>query len=138
MFDKAIKSGVNTECLELEDEIAPSNKKLSRKNILKIINKKKSDKNVKVLIRINGIREKVGLKDIITILNNKIQAYWTFVPKINSSEEINILDSLFKEKKLNTKFHATIETNLGLERANDIAVTTYRLESFFWNSRHVS
>ena len=41
MFDKAVNSGVDIICLELEDGIAPSDKSLARQNALKIINKKR-------------------------------------------------------------------------------------------------
>ena len=57
MFDKAVKSGVDIVCLELEDGIAPSDKLFARQNALKIINKKKDYNNIEVLIRINSIRE---------------------------------------------------------------------------------
>ena len=42
MYDKAINSGVDIVCLELEDGIAPTDKVSARKNALEIINKKKT------------------------------------------------------------------------------------------------
>ena len=138
MFDKAIKSGVDIVCLELEDGIAPSDKSLARQNALKIINKKKSYNNIEVLIRINSVREIFGLLDITAILNNKTQPDGLLVPKIKSPEELKILDDLFTEKKLNTKFHAIIETNSGLEKANEIAASTDRLEALFFGAVDMS
>ncbi len=138
MFDKAVKSGVDIVCLELEDGIAPSDKSFARQNALKIINKKKDYNNVEVLIRINSIRETFGLLDITAILNNKTQPDGLLVPKIKSPEELKILDNLFTEKKLNTKFHAIIETNSGLEKANEIATSTDRLEALFFGAVDMS
>ena len=138
MFEKAIKSGVDIICLELEDGIAPSDKSLARQNALKIINKKKCSNNVEVLIRINNIRENFGLLDITAILENKAQPDGILVPKIKSPEELKILDNLFTEKKLDTKFHAIIETNLGLEKANEIAASTNRLEALFFGAVDMS
>ena len=138
MFDKAVKSGVDIVCLELEDGIAPSDKSLARQNALKIINKKRVFNNIEVLIRINSIREIFGLLDITAILNNKIQPDGLLVPKIKSPEELKILDNLFTEKKLNTKFHAIIETNSGLEKANEIAASTNRLEALFFGAVDMS
>ena len=138
MFDKAVKSGVDIVCLELEDGIAPSDKLFARQNALKIINKKKDYNNIEVLIRINSIREIFGILDITAILNNKTQPDGLLVPKINSPEELKILDNLFTEKKLNTKFHAIIETNLGLEKANEIAASTDRLEALFFGAVDMS
>ena len=138
MFDKAVKSGVDIVCLELEDGIAPSDKLFARQNALKIINKKKDYNNIEVLIRINSIREIFGILDITAILNNKTQPDGLLVPKIKSPEELKILDNLFTEKKLNTKFHAIIETNLGLEKANEIAASTDRLEALFFGAVDMS
>ena len=138
MFDKAVKSGVDIVCLELEDGIAPSDKSIARQNALKIINKKKGYNNIEVLIRINSIREIFGLLDITAILNNKTQPDGLLVPKIKSPEELKILDNLFTEKKLNTKFHAIIETNSGLEKANEIAASTNRLEALFFGAVDMS
>ena len=138
MFDKAVKSGVDIVCLELEDGIAPSDKPIARQNALKIINKKKDYNNIEVLIRINSIREIFGILDITAILNNKTQPDGLLVPKIKSPEELKILDNLFTEKKLNTKFHAIIETNSGLEKANEIAASTDRLEALFFGAVDMS
>jgi citrate lyase beta subunit len=138
MFDKAVKSGVDIVCLELEDGIAPADKSIARENALKIINKKKGYNNIEVLIRINSIREIFGLLDITAILNNKTQPDGLLVPKIKSPEELKILDNLFTEKKLNTKFHAIIETNSGLEKANEIATSTNRLEALFFGAVDMS
>ena len=138
MFDKAVKSGVDIVCLELEDGIAPSDKLFARQNALKIINKKKDYNNIEVLIRINSIREIFGILDITAILNNKTQPDGLLVPKIKSPEELKILDNLFTEKKLNTKFHAIIETNSGLEKANEIAESTDRLEALFFGAVDMS
>ena len=138
MFDKAVKSGVDIICLELEDGIAPSDKSIARQNALNIINKKKGYNNIEVLIRINSIREIFGLLDITAILNNKTQPDGLLVPKIKSPEELKILDNLFTEKKLNTKFHAIIETNSGLEKANEIAASTNRLEALFFGAVDMS
>ena len=138
MFDKAVKSGVDIICLELEDGIAPSDKSLARQNALKIINTKIIPKNIEVLIRINSIREVFGLLDVTAILNNKVQPDGLLVPKIKSPEELKILDCLFTEKKLKTKFHAIIETNEGLEKAREIASCSDRLEALFFGAVDMS
>ena len=95
MYDKAIKSGADIICLELEDGIAPSDKSVARHNVIEIINKKKRSTNVEVLIRINSIRESFGLLDIAAILHNKIQPDGLLVPKIKSPEELKILDNFY-------------------------------------------
>ena len=138
MFSKAINSGVDIVCLELEDGIAPADKNLAREKALNIINTQKFNHKVEVLIRVNSIRESCGLLDIAALLNSKNQPDGLLVPKIKSPEELIILDNLFSEKKLNTKLHAIIETNLGLEKANDIAASSDRIESLFFGAVDMS
>ena len=138
MFTKAINSGVDIVCLELEDGIAPSDKNSAREKALDIINTKKFNDKVEILIRVNSIRESYGLLDIVALLNNKKQPDGLLVPKIKSPEELIILDNLFSEKKLNTKLHAIIETNQGLEKAFDIAACSNRIESLFFGAVDMS
>ena len=138
MFSKAINSGVDIVCLELEDGIAPTDKNLAREKALNIINTQKFNHKVEVLIRVNSIRESCGLLDIAALLDSKNQPDGLLVPKIKSPEELIILDNLFSEKKLNTKLHAIIETNLGLEKANDIAASSDRIESLFFGAVDMS
>ncbi len=138
MFGKAISSGVDIVCLELEDGIAPSDKTLARERALDIINTQKYNDNVEVLIRVNSIRESCGLLDITAILNSKIQPDGLLIPKVKSPEELIILDNLFTERKLNTRFHAIIETNLGLEKAFDIAACSKRIEALFFGAVDMS
>ncbi len=138
MFSKAIKTGVDIVCLELEDGVAPSEKNNARLQALKTIEKEKSPEDVEVLIRINSIRESYGFLDVKALLENKIQPDGIMIPKVKSPEEIIILDNLFTEKKLNTKFHVIIETNLGLEKANEIASCSSRIEALFFGAVDMS
>ncbi len=138
MFSKAINSGVDIVCLELEDGIAQSDKNLAREKALDIINTIEYDSKVEVLIRINSIKESCGLLDIAALLKSKNQPDGLLVPKIKSPEELIILDNLFTEKKLNTKIHAIIETNLGLEKAFEIAASCNRIESLFFGAVDMS
>ena len=138
MFGKAINSGVDIVCLELEDGIAPSDKNFAREQALDIIKSEKSPKNIEILIRINSIRESHGIADIKGLIENKFQPDGILVPKVRSPEELVILDNIFSEKKLNTQFHVIIETNLGLEKAHDIAASSSRIQSLFFGAVDMS
>ena len=138
MFNKAINSGVDIVCLELEDGIAQTDKNSAREKALDIINTQKYNNNVEILIRVNSIRESCGLLDIVALLNSKNQPDGLLVPKIKSPEDLIIIDNLLTEKKLTTKLHAIIETNLGLEKVCDIAASSNRIESLFFGAVDMS
>ena len=138
MFDKAINSGADIVCLELEDGISPKEKKPARKMALDLIKKKKLDNKVEILIRINCIREAFGISDIKDILDSKAQPNGIMIPKVKNPEEIVILDNLFTERSLNTKFHIIIETNQGLQNAYQIASSSNRIEALFFGAVDMS
>jgi (S)-citramalyl-CoA lyase len=138
MFDKAVLSGSDIVCLELEDGISPKDKKAARQIAINIINDKKNVKGIEKIIRINSIREKFGLDDIRAILESNIQPDGIMVPKVKSPEEILILESLFEEKGHNTKFHIIIETNEGLKNVLDIAACSKRIEALFFGAVDMS
>ena len=98
MFPKAIKSGTDMVCVELEDGIAPQDKELARKLALKIFQTKQNNDGVERILRINCLREKFGIEDVQAILNTNIPPPALMIPKVKSSEEIVLLDSLLSEK----------------------------------------
>ena len=56
MFPKAVKSGVDMVCIELEDGIAPKDKKEAREKALSIFQNQTIPENIEVILRINSIR----------------------------------------------------------------------------------
>ena len=93
MFDKAILSGSDIVCLELEDGIPLKDKTAARQMAINIIHDKQNIKSIEKIIRINSIREKIGLDDIRAILDSNVQPDGIMVPKIKSPEEVRILES---------------------------------------------
>ena len=138
MFDKAVLSGSDIVCLELEDGISPKDKKAARQKAINIISDKQNIKGIEKIIRINSIREKFGLDDIRAILDSNIQPDGIMIPKVKSREEVLILENLFEEKGHNTKFHIIIETNEGLKNVHDIASCSKRIEALFFGAVDMS
>ena len=71
MFPKAVASGVDMVCVELEDGIAPKDKAEARKKALALFNEPHSDDGVERIVRINSMREKFGIEDVNAILSTK-------------------------------------------------------------------
>ncbi len=140
MFEKAIKSGSDIVCLELEDGIALKDKLKARNNVIKIIKNFKDDSfsDVERIVRINSPREINGLQDINAILATDKQPDGIMIPKVKNPEEILLLDNLFSEKKLKTTFHVIIETNEALENAYKIANCSKRIRALFFGGVDMS
>ena len=138
MFPKAIKSGTDMVCVELEDGIAPQDKNLARKLAIKLFETKQNDDGIERILRINSLREKFGIDDVQAILNTKTPPPALMIPKVKSSEEIVLLDSLLTEKRHNCRLHIIIETNEGLEKAYDIANCSNRIDALFFGGVDMS
>ena len=134
MFPKALASGVDMVCVELEDGIAPKDKAEARKKALALFDEPQSDDGVERIVRINSMREKFGLEDVSAILSTQTPPPALMMPKVRSPDEVKILDQLLSEAGHDTRLHVIIETNEGLEAAYEIAHSTDRMDAMFFGA----
>lgn len=132
MFPKALASGVDMVCVELEDGIAPKDKEDARQKTLTLFSKTQVDDGVERLVRINSLREAFGIADVQAILAIDTPPPALMIPKVRTPDEIVLLDSLLTERGHDTRLHIIIETNEGLEAAFDIAHSSSRIDSMLF------
>ena len=132
MFPKALASGADMVCIELEDGIAPQDKEQARINTLKIFEENQANDGVERIVRINCIRERFGLEDVQAILSTDTPPPSLMMPKVRTPDEVIILDQLLTERGHNTSLHVIIETNSALENAFQIAQSSERIEALFF------
>ena len=138
MIPKALKSGADMVCIDLEDAIIPEHKSLSRIETVKAFENIESPKGVETLIRINDVNSEDGKRDIDLILNTKNTASGLMLPKIQSIEEIITLENKIKEKNKDLNLHIIIETNQGLENAWSIAHSSSLIKSLLFGGVDMS
>ena len=138
MYPKALKSGTDMVCVELEDGIAPHDKETARNLALKLFQEKQENDGVERILRINCLREKFGIEDVQAILSTKIPPPALMIPKVKTSQEVKLLDDLLSEKGHNCRLHIIIETNEGLENAFDIANCSQRIDALFFGGVDMS
>ncbi|MFT6306846.1 MAG: (S)-citramalyl-CoA lyase [Halioglobus sp.] len=68
MFPKALASGTDIVCVELEDGIAPKDKAEARRLALTLFAQPQADDGVERIVRINSMRERFGIQDVHAIL----------------------------------------------------------------------
>ena len=132
MFPKALASGADMVCVELEDGIAPKDKDEARQKTLALFTEKQADDGVERLVRINSIREAFGIADVQAILATDTPPPALMVPKVKSPDEVILLDNLLTERGHETRLHIIIETNQGLESAFEIAHSSSRIDSMLF------
>ena len=132
MFPKALASGADMVCIELEDGIAPKDKEEARIKALKLFEVAQADDGVERILRINSMRERFGIEDVLAILTTDTPPPSLMMPKVQSPDEIIMLDQLLTERGHKTRLHVIIETNAGLEAAYEIANCSSRIEAMFF------
>ena len=132
MYPKALASGADMVCVELEDGIAPKDKEVARNHALALFEGTHANDGVERIVRINCLQEAFGLADVQAVLATNSPPPGLMLPKVRSPEEIIWLDNLLSERGHTTRLHIIIETNAALEVVHDIARASPRIDGLFF------
>ncbi len=132
IYPKALASGADIVCVELEDGIAPKDKDEARQNALALFAQPQADDGVERIVRINCVRSLFGMDDVQAILKTNTPPPAIMLPKVMTPDEVIWLDDLLTERGHDTRLHIIIETNAGLEAVHDIAKASSRIEALFF------
>ncbi len=132
MYPKALVSGADIVCVELEDGIAPKDKTKARQQALALFEYPQVNDGVERIVRINSMRERFGIEDVQAVLASDTPPPALMMPKVRTPDEVVQLDSLLTEADYVTSLHIIIETNEGLEAAYEIAHCSERIEAMFF------
>ena len=132
MFPKAISSGADMVCIELEDGIAIKDKDEARKNTFKALETLEVKSGVELVVRVNCQRTKFGLMDLEAVVSSKINVKAIMLPKVKTPDEIIFIDDMLTDCGLNTDLHVIMETNEALESIYDIAHASKRIVALYF------
>ncbi len=134
MYAKALKSGADMVCVDLEDAIAPEHKDQAREYTLPLFSGDETGDSVERLVRINSLRTAEGLADLLAVLAARTPPPALMLPKIKSPDEIRRLEELLDGRHSAIRFHVIIETNQGLEACHEIARSSARIDSLLFGA----
>ena len=132
MFPKAISSGADMVCIELEDGIAIKDKDEARKNTFKALQTLEVKSGVELVVRVNCQRTKFGLMDLEAVVSSKTNVKAIMLPKVKTPDEITFIDDMLTDCNLNTDLHVIMETNEALESIYDIAHASKRIVALYF------
>ncbi len=138
MIPKALSSGADMVCIDLEDAIIPDHKDISRLSTVKAFENISIPRGVETLIRINDVNSKDGKEDIKAILNSSDTASGLMLPKIQSVDEVIDLENQIKLSNKDLNLHIIIETNKALENAWNIAHSSPLIKSLLFGGVDMS
>ncbi|MBK8763880.1 MAG: CoA ester lyase [Burkholderiaceae bacterium] len=134
MMTKAAALGVDFVFLDLEDAVAPSEKRASRGRIVDALNNLDWGRSVRC-VRVNDLTTEYAYEDIIEVVEGARENLdLIMLPKAMSAADVQFVDKLLTmmEKKLGLKkrigIDVLIEEVEAMMRVNEIAASTPRLE----------
>ena len=132
MFPKAIESGADMVCIELEDGIAINDKDEARNNTIEALKTLEVNSDVELVVRINNQRTKFGLLDLEAFVSSKLKVKALMLPKVKTPDEITFIDDLLTDCNLDTDLHVIMETNEALQNIYDIAHASKRIVALYF------
>lgn len=134
-FDKAVATGVDMVCIDLEDACLPGEKDAAREAALSYL--KSYQGKPELVIRINSLRTVYGLKDLSALADSEnLPPLTLMLPKTGSAADVEIVDGLLSGVDMN--LIALVETSRGIEAASEIAVASPRLSGLMLGGADLS
>lgn len=132
MFPKALASGADIVCVELEDGVAPKDKALARANVMAMFAEPQGDDGVERIVRINCVKDEFGKADLEAIIKTDTPPPSLMLPKVKSPDEVVAVDQMLTARGHECRLQIIIETNEGLEAAVDIANSSKRIDALLF------
>ena len=127
LFDKALGSGADMVCIDLEDAVAPDQKDASRPDAYNFL-KAGGEPGPERIVRINSPRTDIGQRDLDALLEADLKRGIIMIPKVDTAEELLQVDKLLQGISSPLKLALLIETPLGVENVYEIFTATPRLD----------
>jgi citrate lyase beta subunit len=139
MFPKAVASGADIVCIDLEDAIHPNDKPAALERTLALMADLPDAGEAEVVVRINSLRTPPGLTDLAAVLAAGADGPRSLMlPKVGSADEVALIAGQLDDAGLDTTLHVIIESAAGLEHAWEIAQSSNRLQALFFGAVDLS
>ena len=136
-FDKALGTGADCVCLDLEDAVPPDAKSASRPDALAFLASPSAGGPTRA-VRINAVSSVAGVQDLAALADVAPATGLLMLPKVGSAEELRLVSALLDEIGSDLKLAALVETAQGLAAVDDIARSTDRLRALVFGGVDLS
>jgi len=119
-FAKAMASGADLVCIDLEDAVHPARKAEARAQVLAWLQAHPPGAGEpKRALRVNGVRTLEGLRDLVALADSGVPLDALLLPKTEAAADIQVLQATVGAQI--GGIVALIETPLGIEQAAEIS-----------------
>ncbi|QHI97213.1 HpcH/HpaI aldolase/citrate lyase family protein [Xylophilus rhododendri] len=126
-FAKAVASGTDCICIDLEDAVASDRKAAARAEVMQYLQQRQGGPFV--CIRANGLRTAEGLRDLLALLEVPPPDA-VLLPKTESAQELQLASEVAGDGRL--RWIALIESAQGLRNADDIVLHSPHLAALMF------
>lgn len=136
-YDKAAEIGADIATVDLEDSVPVPSKDEARRLALPFLRDRDKDGPVRA-VRINSLRTPDGLRDLLALIEGGARPDALFVPKVESAQDILILQEILGEQLASTFFLVLIETAGGISAVEEIALASPRVRALVFGAADYS
>ncbi|MEE2790858.1 MAG: CoA ester lyase [Acidobacteriota bacterium] len=136
-FEKAVATGADAVCVDLEDGVSFSQKDEARHNAIALLSGRSSGRT-EVIVRINEPESELGQKDLDALLASGVRPDALMLPKVGSAEVIQAVEQQLAEKLVPIPLVVQIETARGLAAVDGIAVASPNIAVLFFGAVDLS
>lgn len=136
-FPKALASGADMVCVDLEDAVAPPRKGEARALSLPLF-ADPAPAGVETVLRLNPLSTAEGLEDVLALRGCPAPPPAAMLTKIGSAEEVRLYDRLLDGACARIRYHVIVETADGLANAHRIAAASGRVASLLFGAVDLS
>ena len=136
-FAKALGSGADIVCVDIEDAVAPPRKEEARGLSLPLFAEDHGG-DVERMLRINPLSTADGLRDILALRACETPPPALMLAKVGSAEEIGLYDALLDGGCAGIRYHVIVESTDGLANVQEIARASDRIDSLLFGAVDMS
>jgi citrate lyase beta subunit len=122
---KALATGADVVCLDLEDAVPPALKAEARAAAIPFLCDAPGAERA---LRINSPRNAEGLRDLLAVIEARPAAGVIFLPKVDTADEVRWVEGLLTEAGLDLGIAVLIESVEGLENVASILKASDRIQ----------
>ena len=128
-YAKAVATGADQVCIDLEDAVAPADKESARASLFAFLAALPQTRS-EIGLRINPLSTELGQADLKALAASGLNPAFVMLPKVETVAELQQADNALAA--IDTVFIAQIETPKGLLGARALATATPRLQALMF------
>lgn len=136
-FHKALATGADAVCVDLEDGVAPGAKETARAQALALLTAR-GPTAAEVSLRINDAKTALGRADLAELVDSGARPDALMLPKVAGPEEIRAVDTVLVRGGGELPLIVQIETAAGLQAAAEIAQASHNVSAVFFGAIDLS